>query len=186
MPSDTFAEVVEFLADEAAVCADSIKVIDEYDIRNHHQPTKNQKAARVELEKQHAMFLKAARLLEAAGRENTAAAARIAELEGVLREIAKEEDGGYGFYHGGDPRKFCPDAEGCTPKELADHKAACEKWDEAEAKGEKLEPEPDGSGWISPSVHVTRSAYGMGSYTYPTHAAVLASAALTPPTKEAP
>lgn len=171
MPSDTFAEVVRKL-------------------RNHAEAWKiSGTEDRDNLVNEEVMAfdcLVAARLLEAAGRENTAAAARIAELEGVLREIAKEEDGGYGFYHGGDPRKFCPDAEGCTPKELADHKAACEKWDEAEAKGEKLEPEPDGSGWISPSVHVTRSAYGMGSYTYPTHAAVLASAALTPPTKEAP
>lgn len=105
------------------------------------------------------------------------AAERIRVLGEAIDEIAKEEDGGYGFYLGGDPRKFCPDEESCTPKELADHKAACEKWNEAEAKGEKLEPDPCGSGWISPTVHVTRSAYGLGSYTFPTNAARLAQAA---------
>lgn len=106
-----------------------------------------------------------------------AAAERIRVLGEAIDEIAKEEDGVYGFYLGGDPRKFCPDSDGCTPEELAAHKAACEKWDEAEAKGEKLEPDPCGSGWISPTVHVTRSAYGLGSYTFPTNAARLAQAA---------
>lgn len=105
-----------------------------------------------------------------------AAAERIRVLGEAIDEIAKEEDGGYGFYHGGDPRNFCPDSEN-TPEELAAHRAACEKWDEAEAKGEKLEPEPDGSGWISPTIHVTRSLYGMGAYTFPTNGARLAQAA---------
>lgn len=102
----------------------------------------------------------------------------LAAVVEAMQEIAKEESGGYGFYLGGDPRKFHPDAESCTPKELAAHKEACDKWNEAEAKGEKMEPDPCGSGWISPSVHVTRSAYGLGSYTFPTDAARMAQAAL--------
>lgn len=106
---------------------------------------------------------------------------RCGKLEEALKEIAALEDCQYGFYHGGDPRKFMPDGEN-SEKELADHKAACAKWDEAEAKGEKLEPEPDGSGWISPSIHVTRSSYGMGVYSYPSHAARIAIEALASPT----
>jgi len=103
----------------------------------------------------------------------------LAAVVEAMQEIAKEESGGYGYYLGGDPRKFCPDEESCTPQELAAHKEACEKWNEAEAKGEKMEPDPCGSGWISPSVHVTRSAYGLGSYTLPTDAARMAQAALS-------
>ncbi len=103
----------------------------------------------------------------------------LAAVVEVLEQIATEESDGYGYYLGGDPRKFSPDEESCTPKELENHKAACDKWNEAEAKGEKLEPEPCGSGWISPSVHVTRSAYGLGSYSFPTDAARTAQKALS-------
>lgn len=35
----------------------------------------------------------------------------------------------YGGYYGGDPRKFFPDHECCSPYELAAHKAACDAWD---------------------------------------------------------
>lgn len=103
----------------------------------------------------------------------------LADLVEAAEEIAQDEEGGYGFYHGGDPRKFFPDAEACTPEELAAHKAACDRWNEAEAKGEKMEPERCGSGWISPDVHVTKSSYGLGSYTFPTGAARRAQAALS-------
>ncbi len=42
----------------------------------------------------------------------------------------------YGGYYGGDPRRFFPDEECCTPAELAAHKAACEAWN----RGERPDP----------------------------------------------
>lgn len=37
---------------------------------------------------------------------------------------------GYGFYPGGDPRKFFPDPDMCSPEELANHQLACDAMDE--------------------------------------------------------
>ena len=83
----------------------------------------------------------------------------------------KFQDSGYGFFCGGDPRKFFPDADSCSEAELANHKAACELWYEAESRGEVPEPEKCPSGWIhdsdgNPVVHVLRAPYGIGCYTY--------------------
>jgi hypothetical protein len=99
-------------------------------------------------------------------------------MRAALEDIAAEEDHGYGFWCGGDPRKFHPDAEDCTAEELAAHKAACEAFDKADALGEKLEPMPCQSGWIGPSIHITKSPFGIGSYTFPSFAAQKALAAL--------
>ena len=69
----------------------------------------------------------------------------------------------YGFFHGGDPRKFHPDGESNSPQELADHTAACKLWDEAEARGETPTPESCPSGWNADrTIHVLRSKYGLG------------------------
>lgn len=65
----------------------------------------------------------------------------------------------YGFFPGGDPRQFSPDPESCTEKELALHKEHCAAWD----RGER--PPVAISGFVGPNVHVTRSAYGLGTYT---------------------
>ena len=78
---------------------------------------------------------------------------------------------GYGFFHGGDPRKFWPDHECCTPKEIENHKAACKLWDEAEARGEMPTPEANPSGWLHDDKgniigHVLRSPYGIGTYEF--------------------
>lgn len=35
----------------------------------------------------------------------------------------------YGFFTGGDPRNFFPDAESCLEDELENHRKACELWD---------------------------------------------------------
>lgn len=43
---------------------------------------------------------------------------------------------GYGFFPGGDPREFFPEAESCTAAELAAHKEACERWERGETKDE--------------------------------------------------
>lgn len=106
------------------------------------------------------------------------------EIEADARDIgegeAEEEFGDpvpiseviYGFYHGGDPRKFFPDHECCSEKEIADHKAACKLWDEMEARGETPTPEKCESGWrtdpeTGAHYHVLKSRYGIGTYTYP-------------------
>ena len=71
----------------------------------------------------------------------------IREIEATAREDEEEPDEVfgeptpaseviYGFYHGGDPRKFSPDYECCSEKEIADHKAACKLWDDMETRGE--------------------------------------------------
>lgn len=78
-------------------------------------------------------------------------------------------DTGYGGFKGGDPRLFHPDHEMCSAKELENHKAACELWDEAELRGKIPEPEECPSGWIYNDegeriAHVLRSQYGIGVY----------------------
>lgn len=79
------------------------------------------------------------------------------------------QDGGYGFFCGGDPRKFSPDHESCSPTEIENHKRACQFWDDAESRGETPEPEKCPSGWIYDDAgkaiaHVLRSPYGIGMY----------------------
>jgi hypothetical protein len=63
-----------------------------------------------------------------------------------------------GFFPGGDPHNFYPDPEASTEAERARHKADCEAWDRGEHTAVPI------SGWVSPTVHVTRGAYGLGSY----------------------
>lgn len=67
----------------------------------------------------------------------------------------------YGGYYGGDPRKFHPDEECCTPEELKAHKEHCAAWDRG------LRPEPGGH--ISEYdkdgrlvLHIARNPFGLG------------------------
>jgi len=76
---------------------------------------------------------------------------------------------GYGFFVGGDPRKFYPDRESCTDEEIENHKKACEVWNDAVERGETPTPESCPSGWIHDEkgnriAHVLRAPYGIGSY----------------------
>jgi hypothetical protein len=93
-------------------------------------------------------------------------------VEGDLYQCPyPSQESGYGYFHGGDPRNFHPDGECCSPDEIANHRKACQLWDEAEAKGKTPEPEECPSGWIfdehgKPIAHVLRSPYGIGIYTY--------------------
>lgn len=64
-----------------------------------------------------------------------------ARAAGRLREIVREETA-YGMFTGGDPRRFSPDPEVCTPEEMARHEEACKA---AEA-GEGLDRAPQCSG----------------------------------------
>ena len=72
----------------------------------------------------------------------------------------------YGFFTGGDPRKFSPDSESCSEEELAAHKAACALWNEAEKRGETPTPEMCPSGWLPGGIHVLRAPYGVGVQEY--------------------
>lgn len=83
--------------------------------------------------------------------------------------MSKRTHYGYGFFCGGDPRKFFPDAECCTAQELKAHREACEFWNEAESRGEDLKGEKCPSGWElfnGQPCHVLRSRYGIGGYEF--------------------
>lgn len=78
---------------------------------------------------------------------------------------------GYGFYIGGDPRKFHPDSEDCSAEEMANHAAACLLWNDMEANGETPTPEKCPSGFRTAKdgmvFHVLKAPYGIGTYEYP-------------------
>lgn len=77
----------------------------------------------------------------------------------------QEIQGIYGFFNGGDPRNFHPDAGDCTPEELENHRKACEY---VEQCGEAL---PCPSGWVElpdgATAHVLRAPFGIGFTTFP-------------------
>ena len=77
----------------------------------------------------------------------------------------------YGYFTGGDPRGFFPDAESCSKKELDNHRRACALFDEQEAKGLEPTPEDCPSGFIYDDNgrcigHVLRARYGIGTQVY--------------------
>ena len=102
----------------------------------------------------------------------------IQKLVEVLIEITQErqEITGYGGFLGGDPRKFIPDRTSCSEKEIEEWEKDCKIWNDAESIGEKLKELPCESGWITPEVHITKTRYGIGLYTYtcPTEGAIKA------------
>ena len=65
----------------------------------------------------------------------------------------------YGLFPGGDPRRFSPDIECCTPEEIARHKEACTEWDEGRGvdRGPSCATMGDGSAW-------TGTGFGLGVY----------------------
>ena len=73
---------------------------------------------------------------------------------------------GYGFFAGGDPRKFSPDHESCTPQEIANHRKACELADQLEREGKLVDWKcPSGfERWGDAVVHVLRAPFGIGCY----------------------
>ncbi len=78
------------------------------------------------------------------------------------------EETGYGFFHGGDPRDFYPSPEDCLPEELENHRKACERFNEAEARGQTPKLEENPSGWVQDEkgvvCHILRTPYGVGIY----------------------
>lgn len=76
-----------------------------------------------------------------------------------------QQEQGYGYFCGGDPRLFFPDHEDSTPEEIANWKAACDKADELESARNLECP----SGWVRLAdgivAHVTNAPFGIGMYT---------------------
>ena len=70
---------------------------------------------------------------------------------------------GYGFFPGGDPRRFFPDPEASTDAERAKHKADCEAWDRGDMPNvnDKAPHWTDKDGVVA---HVTPAGYGLGVY----------------------
>jgi len=73
-------------------------------------------------------------------------------------------ESGYGYFPGGDPRDFFPDAECCSAEELAAHRAACDAWN----RGERPET-PPGSRYVCDDdgkvvAHVCGGKFGIGVY----------------------
>lgn len=67
----------------------------------------------------------------------------------------------YGGFYGGDPRKFHPDEEVCTPEEIANHKEACAKWDRGElveVEGHVMVRDLEGK----PLLHINKNPFGLG------------------------
>lgn len=68
----------------------------------------------------------------------------------------------YGYFSGGDPRDFFPDAGDCTPEELENHRMACIEATKYEAKRRLECPSyflVDDEGWRA---HVLKAPFGIG------------------------
>jgi len=50
------------------------------------------------------------------------------------------QDSGYGRHKGGDPNKFFPDYECCTPEEIQAWKDACTRWDSGDCSEDPRRP----------------------------------------------
>lgn len=70
----------------------------------------------------------------------------------------KRKEWGYGFFPGGDPRRFHPDEDSCTPEEIVSHKAACDRWEAGDTTA------LPGSCVHGPGFILTLSGFGLGSY----------------------
>lgn len=67
---------------------------------------------------------------------------------------------GYGFFPGGDPRKFTPDMDMNTKEEIASWKLACAEWD----KGNEVQPL---HGCILHDGRIVNlSGFGLGTYEF--------------------
>jgi hypothetical protein len=77
--------------------------------------------------------------------------------------MKKHTHGMYGFFHGGDPRRFTPDRED-NEDGIAAHAEACRRADEAEkAAQDPALPSPHIN---LPGLHVTVAPFGPGAYEY--------------------
>ena len=94
----------------------------------------------------------------------------VAAIERLVRDDVVEmltdlgEMHGYGVMRPEDPRDFTPDAEECTPEEIANHRAAVE----AVERGEPVPDQPftpDAVTYVNgEAVHMCGGPWGIGSY----------------------
>ena len=97
---------------------------------------------------------------------DTPAAVRFLSCEPLLGPVFIEclefAGAGYGLFPGGDPRRFRPDPEECTPAELAAWKSACAEWDAGIGTDRRASclTMGDGSAWRGKGV-------GIGVYQVP-------------------
>jgi hypothetical protein len=85
------------------------------------------------------------------------------EAARILRE--RSEQMGYGYARPDDPHDFHPDVDSCTAAEIANHKAACDAWD----NGTYVAPSGSESAYDADGklvLHITRAPWGIGSYTF--------------------
>lgn len=86
-------------------------------------------------------------------------------LEALKRALpfmeAESVISGYGYFRPSNPNNFFPDPESCTEAEIANHKAACEAYDAGNYRDDY------GDGWLTPTMHVTKAPWGIGSYNAP-------------------
>lgn len=67
---------------------------------------------------------------------------------------------GYGFFPGGDPRRFTPDEECCSPKEIESWEIACAQWD----IGNRVVPHSGCT--LKDGRFVNLSTFGIGTYQF--------------------
>lgn len=91
-------------------------------------------------------------------------------------ESAAQEDTVYGFFHGGDPRKFSPDPEASTEVEREAHKQACAAFDENKPLPGCCEHHFNDKGELA--MIVTKAPFGLGVSVYQDEDAVEAANAL--------
>lgn len=60
-------------------------------------------------------------------------------LRAAQDEVTDGDETMYGFFRGGDPRRFTPDEDDCTPEEIERWRQACALWDQ----GIEILPAPD-------------------------------------------
>jgi len=72
----------------------------------------------------------------------------------------------YGFFPGGDPRKFYPDTESCTEEEIKLYREHCALWDQGFRPADAVKTCEWIHGENGSTIHVARSAYGLGTYSF--------------------
>jgi hypothetical protein len=69
----------------------------------------------------------------------------------------------YGGFYGGDPRKFHPDEECCSPAEIEAHRRACAEWDKGNCPPDpplhEMHHDPVTGELI---MHIARNPFGIG------------------------
>jgi hypothetical protein len=85
------------------------------------------------------------------------------------REVAGRLEGEsvYGTFPGGDPRRFVPDEESCTPEEIERWREACAAANRAEEEGREIDYLAPGCLTLGDGSVYDGAGLGIGVYTYP-------------------